>query len=80
MKLHVFATHMGMYSPRTWHVRPTHMEMYSPRTSVLLLLLSPYSLLVLSSSIRLAYGSEADICNATLHVRFTPESGHVRCN
>ena len=26
------------------------------------------------------FGSEADICSAQAHVRFTPESGHVRCN
>src|SRR5262245_62074298 len=26
------------------------------------------------------FGSEADICSAKRHVRFTPESGHVRCN
>jgi len=25
------------------------------------------------------FGSEADICSAIGHVRFTPESGHVRC-
>jgi hypothetical protein len=25
------------------------------------------------------FGSEADICSAIRHVRFTPESGHVRC-
>jgi hypothetical protein len=26
------------------------------------------------------FGSLADICSAKAHVRFTPESGHVRCN
>jgi hypothetical protein len=26
------------------------------------------------------FGSKADICSAIRHVRFTPESGHVRCN
>ena len=26
------------------------------------------------------FGSKADICSAKRHVRFTPESGHVRCN
>src|SRR5262249_35817051 len=26
------------------------------------------------------FGSKADICTAAAHVRFTPESGHVRCN
>ena len=26
------------------------------------------------------FGSEADMCSAQAHVRFTPESGHVRCN
>ena len=26
------------------------------------------------------FGSKADIGNAKRHVRFTPESGHVRCN
>jgi hypothetical protein len=26
------------------------------------------------------FGSKADICTAIGHVRFTPESGHVRCN
>ena len=26
------------------------------------------------------FGSKADICNAKRHVRFTPESRHVRCN
>ena len=26
------------------------------------------------------FGSKADICTARAHVRFTPESGHVRCN
>src|SRR5262249_13939827 len=26
------------------------------------------------------FGSKADICGAKEHVRFTPESGHVRCN
>jgi hypothetical protein len=26
------------------------------------------------------FGSEADIRTAASHVRFTPESGHVRCN
>ena len=25
------------------------------------------------------FGSEADICGTKWHVRFTPESGHVRC-
>ena len=25
------------------------------------------------------FGSEADICSAKRHVRFTPKSGHVRC-
>src|SRR6478736_6898965 len=25
------------------------------------------------------FGSQADICSAKRHVRFTPESGHVRC-
>jgi hypothetical protein len=25
-------------------------------------------------------GSKADICSAQAHVRFTPESGHVRSN
>jgi hypothetical protein len=25
------------------------------------------------------FGSKADICAAIRHVRFTPESGHVRC-
>jgi hypothetical protein len=25
------------------------------------------------------FGSKADICGATNHVRFTPKSGHVRC-
>src|SRR4029077_317663 len=25
------------------------------------------------------FGSKADICSANSHVRFTPESGHVRC-
>src|SRR5262249_22764059 len=25
------------------------------------------------------FGSKADICSAKGHVRFTPESGHVRC-
>ena len=25
------------------------------------------------------FGSQADICNTNRHVRFTPESGHVRC-
>src|SRR5262249_8539411 len=25
------------------------------------------------------FGSKADICAAKSHVRFTPESGHVRC-
>ena len=25
------------------------------------------------------FGSKADICAAKWHVRFTPESGHVRC-
>ena len=26
------------------------------------------------------FGSKADMCSAKRHVRFTPESGHVRCN
>ena len=26
------------------------------------------------------FGSKADICSAKRHVRFTPNSGHVRCN
>ena len=26
------------------------------------------------------FGSKADMCSAKDHVRFTPESGHVRCN
>ena len=26
------------------------------------------------------FGSKADICAAISHVRFTPKSGHVRCN
>ena len=26
------------------------------------------------------FGSEADICSAKPDVRFTPESGHVRCD
>ena len=26
------------------------------------------------------FGSKADMCSAKGHVRFTPESGHVRCN
>ena len=26
------------------------------------------------------FGSKADICSAKWHVRFTPKSGHVRCN
>jgi hypothetical protein len=26
------------------------------------------------------FGSKADMCGAKGHVRFTPESGHVRCN
>ena len=26
------------------------------------------------------FGSKADMCGAKSHVRFTPESGHVRCN
>ena len=26
------------------------------------------------------FGSKADICSAKRHVRFTPKSGHVRCN
>jgi hypothetical protein len=25
------------------------------------------------------FGSKADICSAKAHVRFTPNSGHVRC-
>jgi hypothetical protein len=25
------------------------------------------------------FGSKADMCSAIRHVRFTPESGHVRC-
>ena len=25
------------------------------------------------------FGSKADMCSAKRHVRFTPESGHVRC-
>jgi hypothetical protein len=25
------------------------------------------------------FGSKADVCAANSHVRFTPESGHVRC-
>jgi hypothetical protein len=29
---------------------------------------------------RLNRPSKADICSAKRHVRFTPESGHVRCN
>jgi len=27
-----------------------------------------------------ALSPKADICSALAHVRFTPESGHVRCN
>ena len=30
-------------------------------------------------SANVRFGSKADICNAKRHVRFTPESGHVRC-
>ena len=26
------------------------------------------------------FGSKADMCNAKRHVRFTPESGRVRCD
>src|SRR5262245_1617419 len=26
------------------------------------------------------FGSEADICSAKWHVRFTPKSGHVQCS
>ena len=26
------------------------------------------------------FGSKADICSAKRHVRFAPESGHVRCS
>ena len=26
------------------------------------------------------FGSKADMCSAKGHVRFAPESGHVRCN
>ena len=26
------------------------------------------------------FGSKADMCSAKRHVRFTPESGHMRCN
>ena len=26
------------------------------------------------------FGSKADICSAKRHVRFTPNSGHMRCN
>jgi hypothetical protein len=26
------------------------------------------------------FGSKADSCSALTHVRFSPESGHVRCN
>ena len=26
------------------------------------------------------FGSKADICSASTYVRFTPNSGHVRCN
>jgi hypothetical protein len=33
-----------------------------------------------SSMVDVRFGSKADICAATSHVRFTPESGHVRCN
>jgi hypothetical protein len=29
---------------------------------------------------RVRFGSKADIGSAKPHVRFTPESGHVRCN
>jgi len=31
------------------------------------------------SGICVRFGSKADICGAKRHVRFTPESGHVRC-
>src|SRR5262245_55115179 len=29
--------------------------------------------------VNVRFGSKADICNAKSHVRFAPESGHVRC-
>jgi hypothetical protein len=31
-------------------------------------------------TLHVRFGSKADICSAEKHVRFTPESGHVRCN
>ena len=32
------------------------------------------------AEINVSFGSKADICSVKGHVRFTPESGHVRCN
>jgi hypothetical protein len=37
-----------------------------------------YRVQVFDSNVR--FGSKADMCAAKGHVRFTPESGHVRCN
>jgi hypothetical protein len=34
----------------------------------------------ISSASDVRFGSKADICSASTHVRFTPESGHVRCS
>ena len=34
---------------------------------------------MLQTHAHVRFGSKADICSAKEHVRFTPESGHVRC-
>ena len=34
---------------------------------------------VAMSPLNVRFGSKADMCAAKRHVRFTPESGHVRC-
>jgi hypothetical protein len=35
---------------------------------------------LMSLGLNVLFGSEVDICAAIGHVRFTPESGHMRCN
>ena len=57
---------------------------YSSRHRTISYCRMPCSLVRLSVDLAFAryhvrFGSKADICNANRHVRFTPNSGHVRC-
>ena len=43
-------------------------------------MLNPRKILDFAPWEHVRFESKADICNAKRHVRFTPESRHVRCN